>query len=129
MPIRGIVIVAGIIGLLNVNAAFAEALPEFLLDDLAPLMDASSTTTIDPGVYELSRANQAYADEIACILVKFFGQAEEIQANMVAVVDDAEQKAAVEESIISCLEAGESGPVGGYGSAKDTFNQGITQGM
>ena len=128
MPNRGIIIAAGIIALLNANAAFAEALPEYLLDDLAPLIDASSTSAIDPGVYELSRANQAYADEIACILVKFFGQAEEIQRGMSAVVEDEAQMAAIEESIDSCLKAGEAVPVAGYGSVKDTFNQGITQG-
>ena len=128
MPNRGIIIVAGIVALMNINAAFAEALPEYLLDDLAPLIDASSTSAIDPGVYELSRANQAYSDEIACILVKFFGQAEEIQRGMLAVVEDEAQMAAVEESLDQCLKAGEDVPVAGYGSVKDTFNQGITQG-
>ena len=128
MSIRKFCLVPVMLGFLAESPATAEVLPEFLLDDLAPFLDTSTREAIDPGVYELSRANQAYADEIACILVKFFGQAEQVEQDMIAVVDDSDQKVAISRSIENCEKAGEEFRVSGQGSVKKTFNRGLTRG-
>lgn len=128
MPIRKAFLISVLWLAVGASPVVAEVLPENLLDELAPLMDSSSTSAIDPGVYELSEANQAYADEIACILVKFFGQSEQVEKNMLAVVDDDAQKDAVSSSISSCLAAGEDFGMNEYGSVKKNFNQSLTRG-
>ena len=50
MKILEIVAVAAVSALLNAKWALASSLPDYVLDDLAPLIDASTNSAIDPGV-------------------------------------------------------------------------------
>jgi hypothetical protein len=109
MAMKKAFIAASLGALVTSSAGFAETLPDFLISELAPLIAISTVDEINPGVYELANANQSYSDEIACIVVKYFGQSEQVEANMLAVIDadNTSQQAAVVESINTCLKAGE----------------------
>ena len=122
MAMKKAFIAASLAALVTSSTGFAETLPDFLIGELAPLIATSTIDEIDPGVYALASANQSYSDEIACIVVKYFGQSGQVEADMLAVVDDAAQQGAVVESINTCLKAGEAfGAAGG----DDAFNQAV----
>ena len=114
---------------LLLGVAHGSPMPEPMLDDLAPLIDSSSKESIDPGVYQVAKAYPENAHDIACILVKFFGQAEKVEESMLAVVTEEEQKEAVRNSIANCRASGEADYVGRYSTVKNTFNHGVTQGQ
>ena len=116
-------------GLLLLGVAHASPMPEPMLDELAPLIDSSSKEAIDPGVYQVAKAYPENAHDIACILVKFFGQADEVEENMLAVVSEEGQKEAVKNSVANCRSSGEADYVGRYSTVKNTFNHGVTQGQ
>ena len=117
MSLRTVSARLAIVAVISASPAVAETLPDFLVEELAPLIAVSTAEEIDPGVYELSRANQTYSDEIACILVKYFGQSEQIERDMLAVVDDEVQRTAVVESINTCLRSAENDEGDGAGQA------------
>ena len=124
MAMKKTFIAASLGALISSSTGFAETLPDFLISELAPLIATSTIEEIDPGVYTLASANQSYSDEIACIVVKYFGQSGQVQADMLAVVDDAAQQAAVVESINTCLKAGETYEEAGYSAG--AFDQAVT---
>jgi hypothetical protein len=124
MAMKKTFIAASVGALVITSTGFAETLPDFLISELAPLIANSTAEEINPGVYDLARANQSYSDEIACIVVKYFGQSEQVAADMLAVVDDGAQQAAVVESINTCLKAGEDYEGAGY--TADSFEQTIS---
>jgi len=125
MPNRKVLMLSTACFLFGSGSVIAETLPDFLASELAPLIAISSPTAIDPGVYTLAGANQPFSDEIACIVVKYFGQSEQVERDMLAVVDigNEAQRAAVVESINTCLRAGEDFDAA---AGDESFEQGST---
>lgn len=109
---------------LSIGAAHADesALPPPLAQQLSALIQGSMGGNIDPGIYQLASQNPGYSDEIACISVQFFGQADAIQQNILAGISDPAQQAAVSSAVQACSQ---KDVAGGYGVAKASFNQGI----
>lgn len=80
---------------------------------------------VDPGIYVLASQNPGYSDEIACIAVQFFGQADTIEQNVLQGISDPAQQAAVSSAVMACSQ---KDVAGGYGVAIASFNQGIIGG-
>ena len=112
---------------LTIGAAHADdsALPPPLAQQLSALIQGSVGGNIDPGIYVLASQNPGYSDEIACISVQFFGQADVIKQQILAGISDPGQQQAVSTAISACSQ---QDVAGGYGAAKASFNQGIIGG-
>jgi hypothetical protein len=112
---------------MTVGAAHADenALPPPLAQQLSALIQGSVGGNIDPGIYTLAVQNPGYSDEIACISVQFFGQADLVEQQILAGISDPVQRAAVSTAVSACSQ---KDVAGGYGVAKTSFNQGIVGG-
>ena len=87
-------------------------------EELDPLMEKSSGGEISPEIYVLAGARPAYSDEIACKLVRNFGQPGEVRSNMLSVVANPQQQQQVIIAIRNCEREREGGYCGALRSVR-----------
>ena len=94
---RGICVAAGTYSQKNLKKVLTP-----ISTQLDPLIEESGEGEIVPGVYALAGSKQNYSDEIACLLVRNFGQPGEVRSDMLAVVSDPIQQQTVLRAIRTC---------------------------
>ena len=94
---RGICVAAGTYSQKNLKKVLTP-----ISTQLDPLIEESGEGEIVPGVYTLAGSKQNYSDEIACLLVRNFGQPGEVRSDMLAVVSDPIQQQTVLRAIRTC---------------------------
>ena len=78
----------------------------------------SSGGQLNPAIYTLAGQNPAFADQIACISVMYFGNPGAIEQGMLNAVSGADEQAAISDAVQACSQRDVAG---GYGQATANF--------
>ncbi|MEN3977224.1 hypothetical protein [Emcibacter sp. SYSU 3D8] len=118
--LRNLILVSAFMvpGLGTVAAEPATGLPEDVARELSGLLESSPENAINPAIFTLAGNNPAYADEIACVLIQYHGQAGFIERELFKVTPDPDVRESLHDAIRACSQK-----TGGYGDAQGGFNK------